>query len=58
MERMAFNRQETCALLGVSVTTLWRWEARGLIRPVAHLRHKVYPKSEIERFLKQSTTTG
>ncbi|MEO7701841.1 MAG: helix-turn-helix domain-containing protein [Opitutus sp.] len=54
-ERLAFTAAETCAMLAISDTTLWRLAARGLLRPLRHLRHRMYSKAEIERFLKEGT---
>lgn len=51
-DRLAYNKAELCSLLGISATSVWRLEARGLLRPLPHLRHKIYPRSEVERFLK------
>lgn len=50
-ERLAYTAAETCAALGISATTLWRLERLGLLTPVRHLRHRLYARSEIERFL-------
>jgi len=52
--RLAFNVRETCAAINVSQTSLWRLEKRGLIKPSRALRHKLYSRAEIERFLKES----
>jgi hypothetical protein len=49
--RLALTRREACAALGISETSIWRLEARGLLRPVKHLRHRLYAVKEIERFL-------
>lgn len=51
-ERLAYTKRETCALLGIGETTLWRLEKRGLVRAVPHLRIKIYPRAELERFLR------
>jgi hypothetical protein len=53
-ERLAYTAAETCAALGISATTLWRLERLGLLTPVRHLRHRLYARSEIERFLSRS----
>jgi hypothetical protein len=50
-EKLAYSKKELCATLGLSGTTLWRLEALGRIRSVAGVRHKVYSRKEIERFL-------
>lgn len=52
VERLAFNLDEVRAALGgVSVTTIWRWERRGLLNAVPGVRTKLFPKTEVERFL-------
>lgn len=51
VERLALNKQEAAAALGISDTTLWRLEKRGKIRSVPGIRHKIYPRAELERFL-------
>lgn len=53
-ERLVLTRREACVALGISATSLWRLEARGLIRPVSHLRTKLYPLKELARFLDQA----
>jgi hypothetical protein len=50
-ERLTFTRQEACVALGVSLTTLWRLEARGLIKAVPYFRTKIYSRKELTRFL-------
>ena len=52
MLKLAYPIEELMAELGVSRTTVWRWEALGLLKPVPHLRHKIYAREEVERFLK------
>lgn len=51
-EKLAYPIEELMAELGVSRTTIWRWEALGLLKPVPYLRHKIFARSEVERFLK------
>ena len=51
-EKLAYTKREVCDLFGISVMTLWRWEHLGRIRSVPGLGSvKIYPRSEIERFL-------
>ncbi len=49
--RLALTTQEACTALGICSVSLWRLEKRGLIRSVPHLRHKMWPIAELERFL-------
>ena len=51
VEKLAYNRAELCAALGLCPTTLWRLEKAGLLRPVAGIRHKLFSKVEVARFL-------
>jgi DNA-binding transcriptional MerR regulator len=55
-EKLAFTRREVQAALGgISTVTLWRLEKRGLLRPVQGIRHRIYARTEIERFLDRQT---
>ena len=50
--RLAFTIEETCDLLGgISPRSLSRLEERGFLRSSKALRRKLYPLSELERFL-------
>lgn len=51
-QKLAYPIEELMAELGVSKTTIWRWESLGLLKPVPYLRHKIYAREEVERFLK------
>lgn len=51
-QKLAYPIEELMAELGVGRTTVWRWEVLGLLKPVPHLRHKIYAREEVERFLK------
>lgn len=55
-EKLAYNKDELCAVLGVSPVTLWRLEKRGLLRPVPGIRHKLYSRKVVEAFLAGATT--
>jgi hypothetical protein len=50
--KLVYPLDELMAELGVCKTTVWRWEALGLLKPVPYLRHKIYAREEVERFLK------
>jgi len=54
LPRLAYSMAETAELLGLSYQTVYRLHKRGLLNSSSALRHKLFPKSEIERFL-QST---
>ena len=55
LPKLAFSTVETAEIIGVSAMTIHRLTKRGLLRASNALRHKVYPLSEIERFLKATT---
>ena len=51
LPRLAYSMAETAELLGVSYNTVYRLNKRGLLNSSSALRHKLFAKSEIERFL-------
>ena len=52
VEKLTYNTREVCQALGVSVTTLWRLEKRGLISPIgAGLRMKLYSVAALRKFV-------
>jgi predicted site-specific integrase-resolvase len=53
--RLALTQKEAAEALGISQVTLWRLVKRGLIRPSLALRTPLYPISELERFLRETT---
>jgi Helix-turn-helix domain len=53
--RLALTRHETAKALGVTPITVDRLVARGLLRPCRALRRPLFPRAEIERFLKETT---
>ena len=56
LPRLAFTMRETAAVIGVNYQTVYRLNKRGLLRSSGGLRTKLFPISEIERFL--SATAG
>jgi hypothetical protein len=48
-ERLAYNQEEAAALLGVSVTTLWKETKKGKVRRTTR---GLYPRDELLRYLK------
>jgi len=52
LPKLAFSMREAGEVLGVSYITIHRLLKRGLLKSVPHLRHKMIPRSEIDRFLK------
>lgn len=51
LPRLAYSMQETADMLGLSYITVYRLHKRGLLRSSSALRHKLFPLSEIQRFL-------
>jgi len=52
--KLAYSMQETADMLGISYFTVHRLLKRGLLRSSSALRHKLIPRSEIERFLEST----
>jgi hypothetical protein len=55
LPRMAFTLRETAQMIGVSYITAVRLIQRGLLKPNTALRTKLIAKTEIERFLANTT---
>jgi hypothetical protein len=54
LERLAFTVPDTATMLGgVCHETVRRLAKRGKLRPVKGLRHLLFTRKEIERFLAQ-----
>jgi hypothetical protein len=58
LPRLAFSMAETAEILGVSYQTVHRLLQRGLLRSSSALRHKIIARTEIERFLRETTRTA
>jgi len=54
LPRLAYTMRETAKILGVSYITVHRLLKRGKLRASDAIRNKVIPKTEIERFLRDS----
>lgn len=55
-ERLAYNVEELQAVTGLSRTTVWRLEKRGLLRAVPGVRSKLYSRAAVEAFLNGTTS--
>jgi excisionase family DNA binding protein len=55
LPRLAYTMRETADILGVSYITVHRLLKRGKLRASDAIRNKVIPKTEIEKFLREST---
>jgi excisionase family DNA binding protein len=52
-EKLVYTLQESAALLGLSTKSISRLIQRGRLRCMSSVRHKLIPRSELERFLKE-----
>ena len=55
-ERLAYSLSDLKSVTGLSTTTVWRLEKRGLLRPVAGIRSKLYSRAAVDAFLSGSTS--
>jgi len=53
--RLAYSRKETAEILGISAPSIDRLTKRGLLRPSRATRRPLYSKTEIERFLRETS---
>ncbi len=53
--RLAYSRIETAEILGISAPSVDRLTKRGLLRPSRATRRPLYAKTEIERFLRETS---
>ena len=51
--KLGYTRRQLAESLGVSVRSITRAEQRGQIRSLKTWRTKLYPYSEVERFLEE-----
>jgi len=49
--RLGLRPPEAARVLGVSTRTLHRWAKQGVLKPIKIGRVRIYPKSQLERFL-------
>ena len=49
--RIVYSKAELCEVLQISPVSAWRLEKRGLLMPVPGLRHKIYARAAVDRFL-------
>jgi hypothetical protein len=52
--KLAYSLKELSEELGVSKASLYRLEARGLLKSLPYLRTKIFSRREVERFLNRS----
>jgi len=57
VEKKGFKRAEAAIYLGVAKVTIDRLTKRGLLHPSRALRHPIYSKDDLDRFLRETTDT-
>jgi excisionase family DNA binding protein len=55
--RLAFTIDEAAEALGLSYATLYRLLQRGLLKRSLAVRRIIIPRTELERFLKETTSS-
>jgi hypothetical protein len=55
IEKKGYKRAEAAVYLGVSKITIDRLTKRGLLHPSRALRHSIYSKDDLDRFLRETT---
>lgn len=55
--RLAYTRTEAAEILGVTPVTIDRLTRRGLLKPSRATRRPLYPTWELERFLRDTTSS-
>ena len=56
-QKLALSRAEAAEALGISPVTLDRLTQRGLLKPSRATRRPLYPVTELERFLRDTSQT-
>lgn len=54
LTKVGYNRRTAAELLSISVESLDRLVARGLLKPSRALRRPLFSRAELERFLKET----
>jgi len=55
VEKKGFKRAEAATYLGVAAITIDRLTKRGLLHPSRALRHPIYSRNDLDRFLTDTT---
>ena len=55
IEKKGFKRAEAAIYLGVAKITIDRLTKRGLLHPSRALRHPIYSKDDLDRFLRETS---
>ena len=55
VEKKGFKRAEAAIYLGVTAVTIDRLRKRGLLHPSRALRHPIYSRDDLDRFLEETS---
>jgi hypothetical protein len=55
IEKQGYKRAEAAIYLGVAKITIDRLTKRGLLHPSRALRHPIYSKDDLDRFLRETS---
>ena len=55
IEKKGFKRAEAAIYLGVAKITIDRLTQRGLLHPSRALRHPIYSRDDLDRFLRETS---
>jgi hypothetical protein len=55
VEKKGFKRAEAAVYLGVAKITIDRLTKRGLLHPSRALRHPIYSRDDLDRFLRDTS---
>ena len=55
VEKKGFKRAEAGTYLGVTAVTIDRLTKRGLLHPSRALRHPIYSRDDLDRFLRETS---
>ena len=55
IEKKGYKRAEAAIYLGVAKITIDRLTKRGLLHPSRALRHPIYSKDDLDRFLRETS---
>ena len=55
VEKKGYKRAEAAIYLGVAKITIDRLAQRGLLHPSRALRHPIYSKDDLDRFLRETS---
>jgi hypothetical protein len=55
VEKKGYKRAEAATYLGVAKITIDRLTKRGLLHPSRALRHPIYSKDDLDRFLRETS---